>query len=123
MRKAGIDCHRNRPILGFVQLFDDSNTVYDRVRPFVHQRAIQRSLIQDIESFDPTNSIENGAEPNVADHQKRTPLHIAVERKMPDVIKALLAAGVDASARNDKGQTAKELALSMNLGELAALLP
>lgn len=54
-------------------------------------------------------------DPNVADEDSNTPLHIAVERRRLPVIKNLLARkDIDTNIRNNRGKLAIDLAMEMN---------
>ncbi len=48
--------------------------------------------------------LEHGADPNVRDHQGRTPLHHAASHSI-DSVKLLLAAGADVKARDNQGKS------------------
>ena len=67
--------------------------------------------------------LEARANPNLASGPERqTPLHVAVERGSYAVVERLLAAGADRSAKNRKGQTARDIAASRRLTALLPLL-
>jgi len=54
-------------------------------------------------------------DPNVADEDSNTPLHIAVEQKRLSVVKNLLARKeIDTNIRNNRGKLAIEIAMDMN---------
>lgn len=63
--------------------------------------------------------LENGAQIDVRDTLRRTPLHLAVEH--PDMIRFLVQAGADLQANDSLGNTALHLAVRHN-GEVALLL-
>ena len=54
-----------------------------------------------------------GADPNLVDWQKFTPLHFAVSRGHRACVKELLEAGADANARTLSWNTALHLAAAM----------
>jgi ankyrin repeat protein len=49
--------------------------------------------------------VARGADPNVRDHSRQTPLVYAVASRRPDNVRALLAAGADPNARDAEGKT------------------
>ena len=51
-----------------------------------------------------------GADPSAGDDDKWTPLHIAAYHGHLDVVKSLVAEGVDVNRRVDEGQTALHMA-------------
>ena len=53
--------------------------------------------------------LEHGADPNIADITGWTPLHVAVSRLLPAVVKLLLDKGADPTLRNNVDQIPAEL--------------
>jgi cytohesin len=53
---------------------------------------------------------------------KATPLHFAASFGRLEAVKALVEHGADVSAKNSKGHTALQLAISNNQSEIAAFL-
>ncbi len=66
--------------------------------------------------------IERGADVKVPDAGKHTPLHIAAESGLTDVVKALLARGADPLAVDADDQTPLSRAAAKNRHEIVDLL-
>ncbi|CAG0900193.1 unnamed protein product [Cyprideis torosa] len=65
--------------------------------------------------------VANGADLNVADEDERSPLHRAKGRE--DVAKQLLSMGASRDIRNQKGQTACEIAIARGYGHIVSHFP
>lgn len=66
--------------------------------------------------------LERGADPNVRDSCRNTPLHAAAAYKDSELAEMLLAAGADVNARNEEGDTPLSLAERAGAADTAALL-
>jgi ankyrin repeat protein len=66
--------------------------------------------------------IEAGAEVNVVQNARITPLHLAAQQGNIDIIILLLENGADISLRTDMGMTASDLAFEKGFKEIAEIL-
>ncbi|KAL3429138.1 ankyrin repeat-containing domain protein [Aspergillus tetrazonus] len=64
----------------------------------------------------------HGAYINVQDSSGTTPMHMAVERNKPAAVWLLCSWGADVTLRNHSGQTALDVAESLNHQEVASIL-
>ncbi len=64
----------------------------------------------------------NGADPNLAQQDARTPLHAASERGYEEVVRALLRKGANVDALDAEKRTPKDLANRAGRGRIATLL-
>jgi len=66
------------------------------------------------------NLLTEGADPNIANNNGETPLHVAAIKGTVSVIRLLLAAGADPSRIDKQGKTPKEEAIYWDYHEAAA---
>jgi ankyrin repeat protein len=66
--------------------------------------------------------LEEGAAPDRADHQGRTPLFHAVARDRPEAVRRLLETGADVDVRDQFGDTPLMVACAKGQGAMATLL-
>jgi ankyrin repeat protein len=66
--------------------------------------------------------VSNGADVNIKDVIKRTPLHYAVARGHKDIAEFLLSNGADINARDFKGQTPLDIAMNQRRKDIVDLL-
>jgi Ankyrin repeats (many copies) len=67
-------------------------------------------------------ALSQGASPNARTQEVNTALHQAAIQRWPEGARILLAAGADRSTKNNKGQTAADLALELGFVDMADLL-
>jgi uncharacterized protein len=56
---------------------------------------------------------QSGAQPSTRRADGQTPLHLAVQLRWLDGIRILMAAGADSEARNNQGQSPRDLARNL----------
>lgn len=67
-------------------------------------------------------ALAQGASPNTRNRTDAPALIIAVMQRWPEGVRLLLEAGADKAAKNNKGQTASDLALELGYADMTELL-
>jgi ankyrin repeat protein len=106
--------------LGIAEICLKHGAVIDRARD--GEKPLLNQMIR-WGQFEPAQwLLDHGASPNLRDEQGWTAVHQAASRGNEQMLKAVLAAGGDASRKGNAGETPAEIARARRRGKLAAML-